>query len=74
MHMIPVKSGHISSVGHEERTGLMKVCFHSGHEYMYGRVDADIFNKMLKAESVGKFFAENIKGNARFPTVKMDQE
>ncbi len=63
MKMFPVKSSHISHVGHEARTGLLNVRFHNGGEYMYGNIQPEKFKAMLDSDSIGGFFHREIKNN-----------
>lgn len=74
MKMMPVRSSLISAVGHEERTGLLKVQFHQGGSYMYGNVPVEKYHEMLKADSMGKFFHQHIKKNKGHSVVKMEDQ
>jgi len=72
MKMEPVESRHISHIGHEERTGLMRVRFQNGGEYMFGNVQPEKFKAMMEADSIGQFFHREIKNNKAHSYVKME--
>lgn len=61
-----VESSQISEVGHDSDNQTLGVRFKgkgkwAASEYHYQFVSDDLFQAMLTAESVGKFFAERIK-------------
>lgn len=61
--MKPVKSGSIAAVGHDPKTGILSVQFHSGQTYHYEGVSAADAAKLHGAESVGRHFMQNIRGS-----------
>jgi hypothetical protein len=76
--MTPVISSNIESVGHSSQKGneewaeqTLRVSFKFGGTYMYHPVDEELFNEMLEAESVGKFFIAAIKNN---PNISFEEE
>jgi hypothetical protein len=64
----PVSSSNISSVGWEQDT--MEVEFKSGHLYAYHEVPEALYQAMLGADSVGKFFSSTIAGKFEQTRVK----
>lgn len=62
-----VKSSNIKRVRHNHDSNkdfkLMDVEFNSGQVYRYQAVPLETYTELLKAESVGKFINQNIKGN-----------
>ena len=74
MEWVEVDSSQIKAVGHDAETNTLGVRFHPGKrdreaglpysEYHYRGVNADMFQAMRTAESVGTWHGENIK---RFP-------
>ena len=56
-----VKSSNLASVGYDAEQKFLDVEFVKGGLYRYFDVPEDKFRNMLKAESVGKFFAAEIK-------------
>jgi hypothetical protein len=60
--MQPVKSSSISSIGHDSTTNTLAVTFTSGQTYHYSKVPKEVFERMDKAESAGKFLQSHIVG------------
>lgn len=60
----PVKSGLISSIGHNPETNTLAVEFKSGAVYHYGPVTSEQYEALKNAESVGKHFNANMRGLA----------
>lgn len=71
MQRTPVKSSNILSVGYAEDSRTLEVEF-PGSVYQYKGVGPEVHADMLKAESVGKYFAANIRG--KFDAVKTDEK
>ncbi len=59
--MYKVKSGAITSLGHDPETGVLEVEFRGGRVYRYSDVSVEKLNELLAAESIGKHFAAHIK-------------
>jgi len=86
MKRIKVKSSNIESIGYElslaesapivqERLGTLEVEFRGGKVYQYIYVPETQYNQLMKAESIGKFFAANIKtGGYAFKKVEEVKE
>lgn len=53
-------SSNIEAVGHKD--GVLTVKFKGGGTYEYADVPADLHDKMIAAESAGKFFHAHVKG------------
>jgi hypothetical protein len=70
--IIPVVSSTIQSIGYDEETENIKskltVIFASGARYVYAGVPREVWDRFKEAESVGRFFAREIK--LVFPGVK----
>ena len=58
----PVESSNIVSIGHDGKNTL-EIEFHRGGIFQYSPVSADGYIQMQKAESIGKYFHQNIKDN-----------
>lgn len=71
MQRTPVQSSNILSVGYAEDSRTLEVEF-PGSVYQYKGVPAEAHTDMLKAESVGKFFAANVRG--KFDAIKTDEK
>lgn len=59
MTKYPVISSNIDSIGYED--GTLEVHFKQGSIYHYYEVPEEIFENLLKVESVGKYFHAAIK-------------
>ena len=57
-----VKSSYISRVVYDEKTKKMQVEFKNGAKWQYNEVPESAFVSMLISDSIGKFFANEIKG------------
>lgn len=62
MIRVPVKSSNLAAVGYDPSTETLEVEFSSGKVYGYAGVPADVAAAMTEAESVGSFFAKNVRG------------
>jgi hypothetical protein len=61
--MNQVESSNIHSVGYDDETQTLHVRFKSGNKtYVYEDVPKSEYDNMLDAESVGRHFHNNIKG------------
>ncbi len=63
-------SSNIEAVGHEG--GKLIVRFKGGGTYEYADVPAHVHDKMMAAESTGKFFHEHVKG--KFTHKRQDEK
>lgn len=59
--MPKVISSNIAEVDYDENTCTVTVLFHSGDKYEFYRVPKGIYDRMLTAKSVGKYFNLYIK-------------
>ena len=70
MNMIKVESSNVAAVGYED--GDLHVQFKGGSNvYVYAEVPSELHAEMMKAESVGRFLNQRIKGHY-LATVKED--
>lgn len=72
MQMIKVASSQIDAVGYDAGQRVLGVKFHRSGRYDYTGVPQDVYDGMLAAESVGKYFGANVKG--KFDFAKHEQE
>jgi len=78
MKRIKVKSSNIESIGYEvldfaKLLGTLEVEFKGGGVYRYLEVPESMYEDMLVAESVGKFFSTHTKkGGYKFEKVEKD--
>lgn len=59
----PVESNQVKSVGYDEATKTLAVQFKhgAGAVYHYGGVSQELHQAFINAESLGKFFRDNLK-------------
>jgi len=65
VHRESVESEALASVGYEPRQRVLEIEFHSGEIYRYFEVPPELHVDLMRADSVGHFFAEHIR-NAGF--------
>ncbi|HKZ41015.1 MAG TPA: KTSC domain-containing protein [Candidatus Hodarchaeales archaeon] len=61
MNRTPVQSSTIASVGYHVDSSLLEIEFHSGGIYQYYDVPEHQYNDLMSADSLGKYFAANIR-------------
>ena len=64
--MPKVESSMIKEIDYKESEKILLIRFNTGKIYQYLGVEKQIFDDMLKAESVGKFFNQTIKNKFEF--------
>lgn len=71
--MIAVNSSILEAVGYDPESQELVVHFSSmsHHEYVYYEVPESVFKDLLYANSVGKFFSQEIKG--KYQSIKRDR-
>ena len=69
MNWIDVSSSNLSRVRYEDRTNTLEIEFQGGRVYQYFDVPKQIYESLLKAESKGSFFHEQIRGHYRYARV-----
>lgn len=76
--MRSVKSSNIAAIGYDAETQTMLVTFKgSGATYAYDSVPADVHEKLMAADSVGKHFSTHIRAkysSARVPAEQTKAE
>lgn len=61
MNYKKVSSSNVDSVGYEEEKSILGVIFKNGSEYHYFNVPKNVYEKLLKSSSIGKFLNTLIK-------------
>lgn len=69
MEMQSVNSSDLSEVGYDADNNLLIVEFKNGNVYQYGLVPQEVFDGLISAESVGKYFNQFIKGNYSYSKI-----
>lgn len=57
------KSSNIKQVAFDAGKKALTITFMNGASHVYSGVSEDLYREMSKAESAGKFFAQNIRNN-----------
>lgn len=61
MSRVSVESSNIESVGHDETTDTLEVEFKSGAVYVYDNVPRAVFDGLISASSVGRYFNSYVR-------------
>ena len=64
-----VESSNIASVGYDQLDGILEIEFNSGAIYQYENVPMRVYEVMMKADSVGKYFNAHIKSKYNYRRV-----
>ena len=65
-----VISSNINSIGYDEGTRALQVEFFNQKVYQYTPITQEGYSLLMNAESIGSFFAKNIKNN---PNIKCEE-
>ena len=63
--LIPVKSSNITAIGYKGETETLVILFHSGTTYTYQPIPDHMYQELMAAESIGKYFHQEIKSNIK---------
>lgn len=69
MERQPVTSGNLAEVGYDPELETLEVQFRHGGVYQYLNVPAFMNERLMTAESLGRFFNAEIKGH--YPEIKL---
>lgn len=58
-----IVSSNINSIGYDEDTKTLEVEFFNQKVYQYSPITQEGYSLLMNAESIGSFFAKNIKNN-----------
>lgn len=56
-----VDSSQIVSIGYSSELRKLEIEFKTGSVYVYDNITPEIHSKLMAADSIGKFFGQNIK-------------
>jgi hypothetical protein len=59
----PVQSSSIAEIGFED--GVLEIMFRTNRVYQYFDVPAQVHQALISAESIGRYFNENIRDRYR---------
>ncbi len=70
MNRLPVDSSNLHSVGYDSSTMTLEIEFKSGGIYQYYGVPKEVYEQLLAASSLGKFFHANIRNVYRYGKIR----
>ena len=72
MEMKKVDSSNIEAIGYDSENKILEIVFKPKMaSYIYEKIEPEIYDAFLKADSKGKFFAANIRG--KFETKRVER-
>jgi hypothetical protein len=69
MERRPVTSGNLAEVGYDPELETLEVQFRHGGVYQYFNVPAFMYERLMNADSLGRYFKAEIKGH--YPEAKL---
>lgn len=63
MQRIRVESSELASVGYDEASHVLEVEFVAGGTYRYGGVPLEVYDALMAADSLGRYFNAHIRGH-----------
>lgn len=69
MDRVTVQSSNVAAVGYDEDEKVLEVEFNNGSVYQYSDVPMNIYDGLISAGSVGKYFNANVKNTFAFQQV-----
>ncbi|MFB2768721.1 KTSC domain-containing protein [Pelatocladus sp. BLCC-F211] len=70
--MLPIYSSMATAVGYNDDKNILQVEFHNGAVYQYSDIDQDTWQDLQQADSIGKFFNENVRGKYQYERINDD--
>lgn len=70
MKRTDVDSSMLNSVGYDEKKKILKVEFNHGGIYEYYDVEKETFNDLMSADSLGRYFINNIKDDYDYSQIR----
>lgn len=61
-----VESSNLASVGYDAAKQILEIEFNHGGIYQYSDVPQEVYNELMRADSLGRYFANKIKNNYEF--------
>jgi hypothetical protein len=61
MKLETVESDAIHAIGYDDEVRVLELIFNNGGIYQYRGVPREVFEQLLRAESKGRFFQDNIR-------------
>lgn len=73
IEMQEVTSSQIARVGYDVDSAALFIDFKPKGSYRYENVAPELYEELMKAESVGKFFNVHIKGHSTYPYQRIEE-
>ena len=70
MKRLDVDSSMLKSVGYDEKKKILEVEFNHGGIYEYYDVEKETFDDLMNADSVGRYFINNIKDDYDYSQIR----
>lgn len=70
MQRVFVESTTLGSAGHDAQSTVLELQFRSGAVYQYLRVPRRIYCGLLRADSKGRYFHQNIRGKYPYQRIQ----
>ena len=64
-----VSSSSVAEVGYDPTEKTLAIRFHSGAEYRYAHVSREIYQALVAASSIGRYFNVEIRGAYEYQRV-----
>ncbi len=66
MTLETVESDVIHAAGYDPSIQLLEIIFNDGRIYQYRGVPREVYDGLMKADSKGRYFQENIRGEFQY--------
>ena len=73
INLVACQSSNIAAHGHDAEKNVLAIRFKNGSTYQYAGVDAELYDRLRNAESIGRFLNAEIRGGD-FEVTKMDPD
>ncbi|PLZ99950.1 KTSC domain-containing protein [Fischerella thermalis CCMEE 5268] len=70
--MLPMNSSMANAIGYDGDRNILQIEFHNGAVYQYSDIDQDTWQDLHQADSIGKFFNENVRGKYQYKRIDDD--
>ncbi len=69
----PINSTSIAEIGYHAPLQVLEIAFRSGAVYRYRAVPMEIYKGLMKAESKGRYFTQNIRNRFKFHRTELSR-
>ncbi|WP_396336445.1 KTSC domain-containing protein [Fischerella sp. JS2] len=64
--MLPMNSSMVNAIGYDGDKNILQIEFHNGAVYQYSDIDQDTWQDLHQANSIGKYFNKNVRGEYQY--------